>query len=264
MNPDIVKENNLCPICTSKSVYIFDSKHFRKIFRCSNFACRHLFTPIIREHQGVCSRNEDIELSSNESYNIYHERNLRLLNLFITKLGHRSMPLRFLDFGAGNAHISRSFKSELGLDCENLYSKYDLIQIKNINNVPVKVDFVYMIEVIEHLIDPISILKNMKSILNNNSILFISTPIGKNNETKTIAFDTPSHLHFFTKKSLNLTLKAAGYSEIKYKYYPEMYTEPQQNNLINSTLTYSRIFIKSFLAKTGLHIGHLVGFTKSL
>jgi hypothetical protein len=68
--------------------------------------------------------------------------------------------INFLDFGAGNAHVSRTFKSILKDDvniyclesnplCKNLYSKYKLIQLEGINEVSNHIDLIYMIEVIE-------------------------------------------------------------------------------------------------------------------
>jgi 2-polyprenyl-3-methyl-5-hydroxy-6-metoxy-1,4-benzoquinol methylase len=189
--------------------------------------------------------------------------------------------LKLLDFGAGNAHISRTFKNVLKDDaviyclepnpmCKHLYKKYDLIQITDIKEVPVKINLIYMIEVIEHLENPISILKDLIELLQANGKIFISTPVGELDENLTNAYDTPSHLHFFTEKSLNLALKKAGLREIIYQHYPEMYPLPKFSAILAATK-----FVKCFLNvfKSNKYqevandpkkpkIGHLVGLTE--
>jgi SAM-dependent methyltransferase len=229
-----------CPICSTASTFVFTSKHHHQIYHCGNEECGHFFTPLSHAHQGICVRDENLEEESNQSLHIYSDRNERLLNLFKSYLGNRESPLRFLDYGAGNAHISRTFKDQLqnnvriycleaNAACKDLYQKYGLLQLSTLNDLPEKVDLVYMIEVIEHLDDPIKAMSQLKQALKNDGMLFLSTPVGKLEESATNAYDTPSHVHFFTEQSLNLTLKKAGFSQISFKYYPEMYPLPSHN-----------------------------------
>ncbi len=262
-----------CPICKSESVFIFISKHSRKIYECTNKKCGHFFTPILKEAQGVCAREEDIETESDESIKSFNERNIRLLNLFKSYLKDVSLPIVFLDFGAGNAHISRTFKQELGDGCtifclepnplcKGLYEKYGLVQLKNIEDIPNGINFIYMIEVIEHLDDPISVLKTLRSSLVSNGMLFLSTPLGSKNERTTNAYETPSHVHFFTPSSLNLTLSQAGFTPINYMYYPEMY--PISKNYVVRNFKKFKFKIKQFINCINRinSVTHLVGFTK--
>ncbi|QWD78282.1 hypothetical protein [Polynucleobacter sp. MWH-Svant-W18] len=99
-----------CPICSFPAQFIFNSKHKKSIYECSNIICGHLFTPIEKEAQGICERATNIEDESDEFLRIYNERNIRLLKLFNKRLAKNSLPIKLLDFGAGNAHISRSIK----------------------------------------------------------------------------------------------------------------------------------------------------------
>ena len=266
-----------CPICETKSKHIFVSKHKRPVQQCVNDICGHFFTQITKQNQGVCERDENLERTSDESLTTFDERNVNLLNLFNGYLGNTQKPIKFLDFGAGNAHISRTFKRVLKNDCiiyclepnplcAGFYPKYELIQVKSIDEVPEKIDFIYMIEVIEHLDDPIAVLKKLKSILKPEGVIFISTPLGKSIESSTNAYDTQSHIHFFTMKSLNLTLKKAGFTEIKYQYYPQMYPLPLKSKLLQRTIGIAKSIVHSLLAATGSQkaINHLVGLTKKL
>jgi SAM-dependent methyltransferase len=265
-----------CPICKSGSVYVFTSKHNRRIFKCSNIDCGHFFTPILQEDQGVCIRDENLAKESDESIGIFDERNIRLLGLFMSYLIDTPKPIAFLDFGAGNAHISRTFKRALKGDCviycldpnplcEGLYSKYELSQVKDIDELPEKVDFVYMIEVIEHLNDPISTLKVLRTILKSNGMMFFSTPVGRKREALTNAYDTPSHVQFFTPTSLNRALKASGFTEVRFRYYPEMYPLPLKGRMVRRVVSYAKSSLKRLLIKLSKGrngIGHLVGLTR--
>jgi SAM-dependent methyltransferase len=265
-----------CPICKLEAAYVFTSYHNRRIFQCNWRECGHFFTPVLTENQGVCVRDDDIEKESDESLRLFDERNIRLLSLFTSLLNGRSKPIVFLDFGAGNAHISRTFKRLLSDDCimyclesnplcEGFYPKHKLIQVKTIDELPEKIDFIYMVEVIEHLDDPISTLKELRTCLKSNGVLFLSTPAGKRKETRTSAYDMPSHVHFFSPKSLNLTLKASGYKEIHFNYYPEMYpleiNQKITRRVWKSVKSRSIRFLYNHL-RTTIGLTHLVGPTE--
>jgi hypothetical protein len=271
------KTKRQCPICNTAASFIFTSKHSRKIYECSNEDCGHFFTPPSIDNQGICIRDENIEKESDESINIFEERNERLLKLFTSLLNKQDYPITFMDFGAGNAHISRTFKRVLGNkakiyclepnpDCKDLYHKYGLLRLSTLNDLPEKVDLIYMIEVIEHLDNPIAIMTLLSQHLDKNGAIFLSTPVGRRLEMTTNAYDTPSHLHFFTEKSLNLTLRKAGFSEISFKYYPEMYPLPPQRIVQKVKVGIKKIIKKmiSWTRPSSSQIGHLVGITRSI
>jgi len=262
-----------CPICKSHTKFVFISKHNLDIYQCQNFDCSHFYTVPLKKSQGICEREEDLETESDKFLSIYKGRNKRLIGLFKKYFGHNKNFLKILDFGAGNVHLARSIKSELSIrndiycydlnpNLAVLYKKYGLIHIYNLDKLPSNIDFIYMIEVIEHIIDPYEVLAKLKLCLNEDGVFFISTPVGKRFEFLTNAFDTPSHLHFFTPKSLNLLLKKSGFNEIDYQYYSEMYP-------YNTTREYCYQRIKKIakilllkISNKKLGLGHLVGFTK--
>lgn len=226
-----------CPICGSESGFIFTSQHQRQVFACRKQTCGHFFTPPLHDADGICERNENIEHESDLAVEKWGERNLRLLGLFKSVLTEARRPYRFLDYGAGNANVSRSFKDALGDDltiyclepnemCRAFYEKYGLVPIQSLDAAPNDIDLVYLTEVVEHLVDPVSTLKEIKEHLSPCGKIFLSTPHGWHNEGRTNAFATPSHVHFFTARSLNLALRKSGLSEISYRYFPEMHPRP--------------------------------------
>lgn len=255
-----------CPICNSISYYVFTSRHNKNIYHCQNNSCKHFFTPVIDFNQGLCKRSHDIEAESNNSLKIFRKRNSRLIKVFEKKINGFDGK-RILDFGAGDAHISRTLKNFVGKKsdiycfepnplCEGFYKKYGLIQLHDLNNLNFEIDFIYMVEVIEHLIDPIAELRKLREKISSDGVLFISTPLGNHIEYETNAYDTVSHLHFFTQKSLNLALSMANFSSINSTHIPEMYPNK-----------FDRGFCRGFLImllnliRPKRSYGHLVGFS---
>jgi len=72
-------------------------------------------------------------------------------------------------------------------------------------------------EVIEHLNFPNSDLQSLNRVLKEGSAaIYIATPLGETHisSNKTGAYNTDSHLHFFTRKSLNMSLEKAGFTPL--------------------------------------------------
>jgi len=265
-----------CPICGGESRYQFTSRHDRRIFECSNTACGHFFTPALSEADGIVVREADLERQSDKSLAAWDERNTRLLAFLMREVPEPSRRLAFLDFGAGDAHVSRTFKRILGervtiycLDanpaCGGFYRQHGLVEVGSLDAVPEKIDVVYMIEVIEHLDNPIANLSRLHRILADRGLLFLSTPEGARRPGATNAYDGRWHLHFFTPRSLGLALEAAGFQRIRYRYHPEMYARPPAGSarrLVHRVKAAVRPWLLPILRRHVEH-GHLVGVTRS-
>ena len=265
-----------CPICGGESVFRFTSKHDRRIFECSNRACGHFFTPVLGEADGIVVREADLERQSAESLAAWDERNTRLLASLLREVPDPSRRLAFLDFGAGDAHVSRTFKRLLGdrgtiycLDanpaCGGFYRQHGLVEVGSLEAVPEKIDVIYMIEVIEHLDNPIASLRRLHGVLASGGIVFLSTPEGSSRPGETNAYDGRWHLHFFTPRSLGLALEAAGFQRIRFRHHPEMYALPPAGSarrLVHRVKAAARPWLLPILRRHVEH-GHLVGVTRS-
>ena len=114
-----------------------------------------------------------------------------------------------------------------------------------------------MIEVIEHLPDPISSLKEIRNVLSPAGVLFLSTPLGNFFEFLTQAFDRQSHLHFFTPRSLDRALVSAGFQPLERCSPGIMY--PAAQGLPGRLLRRAKLALKQripFLSS------HTAGFTR--
>lgn len=264
----------ICPICNSKSTKIFKTINDIDCYECIN--CEHLFTPVSKLMQGVCERYDNIQSESDNFISTYGDRNKLLLKLFLQEVPPKiNNKYNMLDFGAGNAHISRIFKKVLGENvditcveanphCVDIYPKFGLNYVDSLENLDPNFDIIYLVEVIEHIEDPVSLLKKLGLLLNSDGKIFISTPLGSKYNRNSVAFQTKSHLHFFNEKSLNLAMELSGLEPIKYRYYYQLYPLPLKFRLITKLTRITKAKIREYLSLyfNINRVGHLVGFTK--
>ena len=268
----------VCPICSDEGEFSFISKNHYEIYCCKNINCKHYFLPDPQKGQGIHLRNDDLTIESDKNLKEFGDRNKRLLKLFLKKIP-RSKKYKFLDFGSGCAHISRTFKTSLkkkakiycleaNQKCRKFYPQWDLIPVNNLDAIEEKIDLVYMIEVIEHLKNPRETLLNLKKVMDKNSLLFLSTPPGYNDEKLTNAYDNPTHIHFFTPQSLNNLLTSIGFKKLSFGSFSEMYPRKRKQSIVKEIIYKFKVFVKKTLIKNkGKSIKkkypfHLVGFTK--
>lgn len=84
-----------------------------------------------------------------------------------------------------------------------------------------KFDLVIFSQVLEHIDDPLSFLKRVRSILSDDGVIALAVP---NLDSYLVKFGTdggvfwiPEHLNCFTKKSLNMLLERAGFDVVKFE-----------------------------------------------
>ena len=232
--------NNLAQSANSQAQYAFTTQHNFQVYVCANSDCSHLWLPHRKPDQGVHQRMPSLDIESNQALRIYSKRNRRLLKILLKEIHwNNNYHLKICDFGAGCAHVSRTFKNKLKrkstIYCIDgsprvleFYTRWGLEAIKNIQDIPDEsIDLIYAIEVIEHLDDPESTLRLLRKKLKTNAKFFITTPEGRLNECETNAYDNPAHVHFFTESSLNFLLSKCGFSPLKYIDRSVMYPRPQ-------------------------------------
>ncbi len=175
-----------------------------------------------------------VDTDSKES--IYAERNERLIAFwecrqFVTENS------TILDVGAGTGHLPRSVRRRspgIEIHCveesESLRDQLDhqgFTVSKNLDSISSDrfFDAVLLIEVIEHVADPVDFLNRLRGHLNPSGRIFLTTPCGelRSGSRATNAYDTPEHVQFFTEKSLRLAVKKAGFRDIPFEYIDALY-----------------------------------------
>jgi 2-polyprenyl-3-methyl-5-hydroxy-6-metoxy-1,4-benzoquinol methylase len=255
-----------CPICSSRGNWSFDSR-FVEVHRCENHQCTHLFAMGVDSNHGVMN---DVDTDAEES--IYAERNERLVTFWEDR-DFVAWASRLLDVGAGTGHLARSVRSRVpGVEIHCIEESGALRDrldhqgfavSQNLDAIPSdrSFDAVLLIEVIEHVPDPVDFLNRLRGLLDPKGQIFLTTPCGelRNGSRATNAYDTPEHVQFFTEKSLRLAVEKAGFSSITYEYIDALY--PRSSNVLSLATfkRFAKIAARPILA--GLQgPRHLTGF----
>jgi 2-polyprenyl-3-methyl-5-hydroxy-6-metoxy-1,4-benzoquinol methylase len=169
----------------------------------------------------------------NAAYRRYNERNKRLARRLSLL---RAYADRVLDVGAGAGHVAESIRDELRATV--VCVEADLVAVKRLTQLGFEVhssieevrgsfDLILLIEVIEHLDDPLLLLRALREHLMPDGRIFLTTPCGRlrSGSIKTNAYDTPEHVQFFTERSLCTALLSAGFSAPRFVLINELYPE---------------------------------------
>ena len=227
-------ENMKCPICNNKSNFKFQSELKKEIYQCNDIKCSHLFVENYDKYLGICGtadRGEDLsieKLKKDRQHRIdtYNVRNKNMFRKMWKKLNLKE-DAKILDFGSGDGNLMFSLKQaypKANVTCiepheifnELLLEVADYI-VESVNDLNEKFDLIVLNEVIEHLNFPNSDLQSLNRVLKEGSAaIYIATPLGETHisSNKTGAYNTDSHLHFFTRKSLNMSLEKAGFTPL--------------------------------------------------
>lgn len=159
----------------------------------------------------------------------YVQRDRELARFFLRR-GFLRPGSRLLDVGSGNGHLIRVLRDEIPnlsivsveADQESLdwLRQHGFDAHRSLSDIPdgPLFDAVTMVEVIEHIDEPIEFLRGIRRLMAPDAKMFCTTPSG----LKPDAYDTPEHVHFFTEKSLAGAVAQAGFSVIEYETVNEM------------------------------------------
>ena len=218
----------LCPLCNSESQYSFSTRYV-KVRKCLNSSCGHLFAESPSPNQGEMTYQEsDMEFSVFRQKNaVWFDRNYKIVDYLVQNTA-LCPGGKILDLGSGTGHIAKSF-IEKGFEAvcvepskegRKILTKYELVNYPYLNDIPEaeKFDAIVLSEVIEHLPSPVEVLKEAKVRLSDRGIIFMTTPCARGLKAilrlkNSAAYAEPTHIHFFTSKSLEKCLELAGFSK---------------------------------------------------
>ena len=113
-----------------------------------------------------------------------------------------------------------------------------------VDEIPGRYDAIILSAVLEHLIDPPSVLNKLRSNLNDNGSLIVGVPnfsdivsriqylrgknvkrFGDNQEDMELGIQPLDHIQFFNKASLTYLLERAGYKPIEWNYHKSSFSK---------------------------------------
>jgi SAM-dependent methyltransferase len=211
-----------CPICDSEPGETFQALYV-PAQKCAAPNCGHICAVGPARGQGVQKHpNPDAE------YEGFKDRNRRLVN-FWRRRGLISDNSAILDVGSGAGHIVRAIREQtrqatiVCMEADPGASAYLRCQgfsvASSFDELDLSFDLILLIELIEHVADPVGLLTECRRRLAAEGRLFLTTPCGETTRgnRKTNAYETKEHIQFFTERSLRLACAIAGFSEVTFQ-----------------------------------------------
>ena len=200
-----------CPLCKSINSSKFYKDKFREYLCCAS--CDFVFVPKVY-HLSKTEEKLRYDTHNNDPYDDRYRAFLsQLLKPLLERIPEKSSGL---DFGSGPGPTLSLMLEEYGHTME----LYDKFYADNDSVFDKKYDFITATEVLEHLSEPMEEISRLSGILSNQGYLAVMTQI----LTSKIDFSSwyykndPSHIGFFTKKSLNFL---ASYLNIEVSFVSE-------------------------------------------
>ena len=200
-----------CPLCKSINSSKFYKDKFREYLCCAS--CDFVFVPKVY-HLSKTDEKLRYDTHNNDPYDDRYRAFLsQLLKPLLERIPEKSSGL---DFGSGPGPTLSLMLEEYGHTME----LYDKFYADNDSVFDKKYDFITATEVLEHLSEPMEEISRLSGILSNQGYLAVMTQI----LTSQIEFSSwyykndPSHIGFFTKKSLNFL---ASYLNIEVSFVSE-------------------------------------------
>ncbi len=227
-----------CPICRSAASYLFATK-FARVANCENPGCGHLFALDPEQNRGIHEHEES-------NVQMYTRRNEVLIRQLLTS-GLVHDCARVLDVGAGLGHISSELKRQAS-GVEIVCVEAAPASVRHLREIGFEVfedlsemisggkfDFMFIVELIEHVDDPVGLMTRCRHMLNPGGRIFLTTPSGelRNGSHDTAAYQIPEHVQFFTERSLGNLAVQSGFGHLEFLDMPQFYAGPA-NRLIKA------------------------------
>jgi len=228
-----------CVVCSSKIYKIFDRRKFN-YFRCP--ACKHVTTypypteSQIKQHysQGFKTGNYQVARKYSDIYTSNMNKFIKIVKTALLKQGKSIKDVSVLDIGCFTGEflykIAKEGANVCGIELQDEAVKIAIkkfpgkiikanILDDNIALFKHQFDIVTLLGVIEHVTDPIKLLKRASELLKPQGLLMIQTPNSSSCYAKLMKKYWPSytpieHIHIFSNKSLFIALKKSGFKNI--------------------------------------------------
>jgi SAM-dependent methyltransferase len=254
-----------CTVCGARGRRAFRSA-YADVHKCGNRGCGHLFAAGVGSGHGVMH-----EPDAGDVEKLYRRRNEALVGTW-RRRGFLSEDSRLLDVGAGTGHLVRTVRRllprtriccvEQSPTLASGLAEQGFEVLRDLAALPAerRFDAVLLIEVVEHVADPVALLAQLRRRLAPGGRIFLTTPCGelRTGSRRTNAYDTPEHVHFFTEASLRLAVRSAGFADVAYEYVDALYPRAVAPGLASLKASVRRAIVPLLTRVQGPR--HLTGF----
>lgn len=212
-----------CPTCHSRRVTALSkTKHGTLISGCKRCGLVFVNPPPSKEENEARYRpgGEWEQRYANRPADEVRSADKAVLNIAAQLYSSGPCFRRALDFGCGQGEILDALNDAgwitTGIDP---YTKGTITRHRMLDEMPSRpeFDFIIMKHVIEHLIDPLAILKQARACLRDDGYLFIGTPTLdglREHGKKNYCINTTHHITAYTAQSLSNLLAMAGFETV--------------------------------------------------
>lgn len=231
-----------CAFCGSNQRKIIDKEGEWNVVKCKNCNFKytfpqpspeflpHFYTEEYYKDKRHYSKfyNEDGKpKTAIESY----ENRVQDIETFVSKRG------KIIDVGSARGGLLKVLKNR-GWQVQGVEISKDASKIANENGIPTfngsfveyqpkeKTDVICMYQTLEHVPDPLDVIKHAYNLLNDEGIFIAEIPnincfeMKYNKERKILSYDLPRHLNHFSPKILKKQLENQGFTVIDIDRYP--------------------------------------------
>ncbi len=158
-------------------------------------------------------------------FQIIEKRAFRLYS--IIEKYKKGKTFNVLDYGGGDGSLLKHFVAK-DIACYLVdFNQQPIPGVKRlgstINDLSLDLlfDVIICSHVLEHVVDPVELLKQLRPFLRDNGIIYIEVPIEVWKDIP-LQYDPVTHINFFTKESLQTAVHESHYKseKIKYDYQP--------------------------------------------
>jgi len=278
--PNVLLEEISCPLCKSRKWKKIYPAHYARIVRCK--LCDFAYTNPRLKARFLKRLYSEGYFKNNNSHVIgyadYVKDEENITKTFLKRLAMIEKHVkkgRLLDVGCATGFFLNSARengwSVEGVEVSDFAAdfarkKFDLQiyvgDIEKINLPKNRYDLITMWDVIEHIVNPIKVLKHLRASLTDNGILVMTTPDegsipARITKHKWVGYKlSDEHLAYFSKKTMINLLEQTGFS---------MINSHQVGKYVHFSLFANRVGMYSKLAGTILNLfGKLLPQNSSL